>query len=152
MKTIKNTILWGLVIAIPLLTLSCKKEGCMDPMAENYSEKANKDNGSCTYPEATLEIISPKKGEVFNYGETVKINAVATNFETMHGWEVYIYNKTTSDTVVKQIKHDHNTKFTIKGEWVNTVTVDSEMELGVRVPLDHDGNEIKGKVNFECRK
>ena len=33
------------VIATP----SCKKKGCMDPLANNYSEKAEKDNGSCDY-------------------------------------------------------------------------------------------------------
>lgn len=29
--------------------ISCKKEGCTDENAENFVEKANKDNGSCIY-------------------------------------------------------------------------------------------------------
>lgn len=28
---------------------SCKKEGCMDALAENYDSKSKKDDGSCTY-------------------------------------------------------------------------------------------------------
>jgi hypothetical protein len=32
---------------------SCKKEGCTDPEAENYSEEAKKDDGSCTYADKT---------------------------------------------------------------------------------------------------
>ena len=28
---------------------SCKKEGCTDSYATNYDEKADKDNGTCTY-------------------------------------------------------------------------------------------------------
>lgn len=29
--------------------VSCKKKGCMDPLANNYNEKAKKDDGSCDY-------------------------------------------------------------------------------------------------------
>ncbi len=29
---------------------SCKKKGCTDPVAINFDEKAEKDDGSCTYP------------------------------------------------------------------------------------------------------
>ncbi len=39
-------------ITLTALTFSsCKKEGCTDPTAENYNEKAKKDDGSCLYPE-----------------------------------------------------------------------------------------------------
>lgn len=43
------------LVALTLLalttTVACKKEGCTDPLAENYSEKAKTDDGSCTYGE-----------------------------------------------------------------------------------------------------
>jgi len=29
--------------------MACKKEGCTDPLADNYDEKANHDDGSCSY-------------------------------------------------------------------------------------------------------
>jgi hypothetical protein len=47
MKFTKNTIL----IATGLLFVlsGCKKEGCTDPLANNYNEEAKKDDGSCTY-------------------------------------------------------------------------------------------------------
>ena len=35
--------------ALALTFTSCKKEGCMDPTALNYSEEAKKDDGSCEY-------------------------------------------------------------------------------------------------------
>ncbi|GEM_PF-4934889 len=31
------------------LTVSCKKEGCTDPIAENYDQKAKEDDQSCQY-------------------------------------------------------------------------------------------------------
>lgn len=32
-----------------LVAVSCKKKGCMDPLANNYSVEAEKDNGSCDF-------------------------------------------------------------------------------------------------------
>ncbi len=39
----------GLSLAISSAFISCRKEGCTDPSADNYSESAKKDDGSCTY-------------------------------------------------------------------------------------------------------
>jgi len=38
------------ILMIGLLAISCKKEGCMDKEAENYSSEAKKDDGDCVYP------------------------------------------------------------------------------------------------------
>lgn len=47
-------VLFLTLAASSLFLNSCKKEGCTDPAALNYNEKAKKDDGSCTYaPEAT---------------------------------------------------------------------------------------------------
>ncbi len=47
MKT--SSLLIGLTL-VGLFFVSCKKEGCTDPEATNYSSKAKKDDGSCEYP------------------------------------------------------------------------------------------------------
>lgn len=44
----KGLILIGLMFTVVLS--SCKKEGCIDPTAVNYSADADVDDGSCTYP------------------------------------------------------------------------------------------------------
>ncbi|NOQ72139.1 MAG: hypothetical protein GQ574_09065 [Crocinitomix sp.] len=48
------------IVGISLVTASCKKEGCTDPLATNYNKKANHDDGSCEYdgvtPGATLVV------------------------------------------------------------------------------------------------
>lgn len=49
-----NSVKVGVMIlasSLALGTVSCKKKGCTDPTAENYSESAKKDDGSCTYEE-----------------------------------------------------------------------------------------------------
>ncbi|GAA0874045.1 hypothetical protein GCM10009118_04530 [Wandonia haliotis] len=45
-KTIAAALLIG---GTAMMSTSCKKEGCTDPNANNYSEDAKKDDGSCTY-------------------------------------------------------------------------------------------------------
>jgi hypothetical protein len=41
------------LIGVSILTTACKKEGCTDPLATNYNEKANHDDGSCEYDGVT---------------------------------------------------------------------------------------------------
>ena len=56
----KNLNLAIVLAAAGLMTTisSCKKEGCTDPLAQNYSEEAKKDDGSCTYAsEADANIV-----------------------------------------------------------------------------------------------
>src|SRR5690554_7496672 len=54
MKTKKLKVGVLLVMAtLTLATTSCKKEGCTDPNAINYSDSAKKDDGSCKYAEVS---------------------------------------------------------------------------------------------------
>lgn len=39
-----------LVAIVATVATSCKKKGCTDPLATNYSESAKKDDGTCSYP------------------------------------------------------------------------------------------------------
>jgi hypothetical protein len=46
----KKIIYASLASVLMLTTLNaCKKEGCTDSIATNYDEKADSDNGTCTY-------------------------------------------------------------------------------------------------------
>lgn len=48
----RSTVKLGMMLLTASLTMtavSCKKEGCTDPTATNYSDEADKDDGSCTY-------------------------------------------------------------------------------------------------------
>lgn len=39
----------ALLFCLPILMISCKKEGCTDQLALNYNSEAKKDDGSCKY-------------------------------------------------------------------------------------------------------
>lgn len=45
----------SLILLAGLGFAACKKKGCTDPTADNYSEKAKKDDGSCTYTLPTYD-------------------------------------------------------------------------------------------------
>ena len=71
MKKMKTTTLkFGAMVFIAGLAVtslsSCKKKGCTDPTATNYSDKAKKDDGTCEYASSSSYMI-----------ETVTINGVS---------------------------------------------------------------------------
>jgi hypothetical protein len=51
----KKGILFMMASILLLGGVSCKKKGCMDPLANNYNDKAKKDNGTCDYTPKTYE-------------------------------------------------------------------------------------------------
>lgn len=56
-KTMKNKLIL-ITALLSVSVVSCNKEGCTDPIADNYSKKAKVDDGTCSYPEdvITMEI------------------------------------------------------------------------------------------------
>jgi hypothetical protein len=62
----KKTIL---ILSSVLIFLSCKKEGCTDVFADNYDEKAKKNNGSCQFSgNLTVWYGEDVATEIFNAG------------------------------------------------------------------------------------
>jgi hypothetical protein len=47
-------LLFLLAIPVAFSVTSCKKAGCTDSVASNYSDAAKKDDGSCTYSEKLI--------------------------------------------------------------------------------------------------
>jgi len=72
-----NYILTLVLFSTFLFTFStsCKKKGCMDKYADNYSSKAEKDDGSCSYSKGALEV-----------------KAVDGTGNPITGEEIWIYN------------------------------------------------------------
>lgn len=64
--------------SLGLGTVSCSKKGCTDPTALNYSEKAKKDDGSCTFEEEPVD------------ENTIKVTGNITSNTTWTTGKVYI--------------------------------------------------------------
>jgi len=147
-----------LALCASITAVSCKKEGCKDPEAINYNEDAKKDDGTCEYEEEketilTASIVTPTMGQTFGLGDTVKINVTATGSEDLHGCTFKIINTsvTPNDTVYTAMAHDHGLSIDVHEEWINNVSMHSDMILEVEVLGDHDGEQTKVVTqSFHC--
>lgn len=76
----KNFLYFLTLTALLTPLTSCKKSGCTDPTASNYSSKAKKDDGSCTYDftytiPTTYAFTNASGQSTVNYaGQTDRIN------------------------------------------------------------------------------
>lgn len=94
MKTTKVKI--GMLLmgaAIMLTAVSCKKEGCTDATATNYSESAKKDDGSCKYEngqsnETTINVSSNITSNTT--WETGKVYVLTTRVAVTNGAKLTI--------------------------------------------------------------
>jgi len=74
----KNALIFTLtIIALIFTTSSCGNKGCTDPLAANYLEEANKDDGSCEYA-PTIMIDSPNSN-MKSPGDTISIQIHVTD-------------------------------------------------------------------------
>ena len=87
-------ILFASLLLLPVV--SCKKKGCTDPTAENYSSSAKKDDGSCyyatTYAVPTTYAFTNSTGNsTVNYdGQTDRINQLAEMIEYAESGEISV--------------------------------------------------------------
>jgi len=82
------------VLSIGTIT-SCKKKGCIDPNANNYSEEAKKDDGSCTYPVINMNA-SGTSGDISGGGGTASSTQTFTQNSSTLGWDMSINASTGS--------------------------------------------------------
>lgn len=74
----KNILLFAMLNVVLLLSASCKKQGCSDPNALNYSESATADDGSCILPEDINNIVIE---EFFvSFGPGISSDSYSPNF------------------------------------------------------------------------
>ncbi len=98
-----------------------------------------------------IEIISPKAGQTFSLGDTVRIEADISAAQELHGWKVVISKKADNSVVFSRDRHTHGTSLKVNQTWVNNVSQHSDMILEVTAALDHSGSNLKTEtVSFHC--
>lgn len=102
MKTIKKTQLVLLVAILGLTSAtitSCKRKGCTDVNANNYSSKAKKNDNTCTYPVINVSGTG-KSGDISGSGGTVSKTFNFTNSNSTVGWDMSINSSSGSFQLV----------------------------------------------------
>jgi len=99
---------------------------------------------------AVIAFSSPVAHSTYSQGDTVHITGTAIGEEELHGYALFILNKTSGDTVFTAEAHAHGDTVMIHHEWVVNVSAMSDMELSITVTLDHDNNTQTEKVEFHC--
>lgn len=120
----KTAVLFALVL---FTGFACKKEGCTDPNATNFDEKAKKDNGTCVFPE--------------NNGEEVVIDGIT-------------YTKI-SGTISENTTWDNSKKYLLSGGVFVDNGVVLTIEAGTQIFAADDNTtpflsiQRGGKINAE---
>tara|TARA_B100000809_G_scaffold215432_1_gene220644 strand:+ start:293 stop:1510 length:1218 start_codon:yes stop_codon:yes gene_type:complete len=98
MKLLKTTLV--LIGATALITTSCKKKGCMDPLAQNYSAEAEKEDkkDACTY-----EISTPATYTFTRNGNsTVSFGGQTTRMEMLSEMVTYMKTANTAGSSITE--------------------------------------------------
>lgn len=132
-----------------LIFSSCKK-GCTDPAAINYDNKLRRDDGSCSYPDATISITSPVANHTYLIGDTITINAIGSHYQDLTGWNLSILNKTKDSSVYSLSSTDTGKDLSIKGAWINNVSDTSVMELSIVLKVNDSGKTVSQAIEFTC--
>lgn len=73
-RSVTISVLFISLVGLTTIIASCKKEGCTDSLAENYDTSAKKDDGSCTYEDASTTTTSTSTG---TYSSSPNANTVS---------------------------------------------------------------------------
>jgi len=103
-----------------------------------------------TSPKATIQILQPTAGAIFNSNDSISIQATAVSTATIHGYDIII--RRAEDTAKLYFKHihDHNDTLAINHKWKPAIS-NTSLQLELVLYLDHDGNTGNKKVNFRVQ-
>lgn len=95
------------LLGLGVVFVSCKREGCTDPVATNYEKKANQDDGTCIYGpivdttvtsfvlDYNIDVATVLPKGIYSVPQTIDVNAALTLtagsvfiFEATHGLHV----------------------------------------------------------------
>jgi len=130
---LKTTIV--LLSTVVLITNACKKKGCMDEKATNYSQEAKKDDGSCKYD--TLLLVPTTYVFTRNGNNTVSFTGQTTRMDMLS--EMTTLMKTANIAGVSVSQTDLLNMYTNNGyTWVDV------NNLG----LNNTTKQLKNKTAF----
>lgn len=104
-------------------------------------------------PAATITIASPTDDQEIHFGDSVRIRATITAPTNLHGYEAWVMNTDSGDTIYQISEDIHGTSLTVRGGFrndgvINPDTVHIACLLTVRAHTDDNGGYLDKKVVF----
>jgi len=93
---------------------------------------------------------SPAENQIFEYGDTVKVNGTISADYDMHGYNVRLYKVTPGMNVLNQGYHVHGNNFVISEAWKNTVSDTTQLRIIIETAIDHEGTIVSSERTVTC--
>lgn len=100
-------------------------------------------------PTATIVITNPQPGQEIKGGTEVAIQAQIKGDVNLHGYEVIIVNKQSSDTLFETNSHTHAKELQVNEVWIDTLSQAADLEVYIKTELNHEGASVTKKVSFK---
>lgn len=118
------------IFALVLLASACKKD-------ETF--------------EGSITIDAPSVNAQLQADSTITIQGSATGNMELHGYVLEVTNTTTGAVIYTVEEHVHAESVTISKTFTHGLTVQTPLNLNVKVEYDHDGNYIEKNVQFNWK-
>ena len=125
----------NLPILFVLLLAACQKE----------------DNTPVQPSQVTTSVISPQEGQVVRKGDTLNIEANISYISKLHGYVLNIVNTANNEIVYTTSEHGHNDNFSIKEQWVDTLSAPATLKLEITTEITHDGDTSMTELMFKSQ-
>lgn len=114
-----------------------------------FSSCNNDDDVHVEPATAEITLTAPTDGAILNAGQSVAITGTITSSKEVHGYKIFVRQKSDSKVLFTKDIHDHNTSITFNETWaVDTVAKYKELELEVQATLDDDSNTLSRKITL----
>ena len=100
-----------------------------------------------TVPKATIQVLQPTAGAVFNSNHSISIQATAVATATIHGYDIIIRKAEDSAKLYFKHIHDHNDTLAINHKFKPDAS-NTALQMELVLYLDHDGHTANKKVSF----
>lgn len=153
------------IISLGLVISSCKKDpeideiiqGCTDPLADNYNNKAERDNGSCTYQKRfiskyDINVLCGQASAIFQdasleISENPKKNRVNFTISSLAGNIIFdgviTKNEVVIDTIIKGLTVNAKAILPI----LDNVAVKANVTLKSKLTLSSDAQKLTGDMD-----
>lgn len=101
--------------------------------------------------EGSITIDAPSVNAQLQADSTITIQGSATGNMELHGYVLTVTNSTSGAVIYTVDEHAHGESVTISNTFTHGLTVQTPLNLNVKVEYDHEGNYIEKNVQFNWK-